>query len=921
MLSLFKSRGKESKPLKAPGAAGDIAAVRDRDLLIEVLTKRRISDPFPAIAPDVLVQHHSNLLADLYDNSGFDRESFDQLLMPLFVRLAEFTQLLPASEKHHHHSVCGLLQHSMEVCNIALRRAKGVSFCGSKQGQERSLDKARWPIGCAVSGLLHDIGKVAYDIIVRSQDGHHVWNPFQESLYEFALRENGYWASWRDHREHKLHELAGLSLIGDIIPKSLRIWMAEGDRIIVPVTLLAIAGHESPEHPDIYQVMHEADKESVKKFMLKAPEPAAIGTDRDSVAAAQRPMPSPPTSKQEQPEPAPSTGSNTQLPPPSNEKPDRVETSATKRLEQLLPELLSQRKWIVNQRDRERGLFWVDENSAWLSWPAFYTAVARQFEEDGFKSYPRVKGVFFDMLLAAGIVEKSAGEYTADVAIKQANGKTITLSMARIIDAALIAQLKRYGEQQVELTVKSELAALSEDEENAFVGKEGKPGDVVTIDLTSGTTTPKEPERSDSAAPAPAPAPAPVQTAENDQAEPDQQAMRSDLIDAPAEERAPAHSDTIAEETTPEPCEREAPAPAVTPVRQSLAEYIRSLNNDDVQWMRQQGEAGECLEEICSALAKGNIQPEDYGVLSGSLWLKWPEATKKLGEDEQQMLAMLMQAGFIRKISCTDFDIKASGIARISVKGKPKAVVALAKSTTQRMLAAYGFDKDFTLKLSPPVPAEPTIKRHEPAPVTHAAAKSASAVTRADQALSEPTNQKVKTPHAQEVNGENSSRPERNKQNKAGEDTDVMFVEQRDPPHRNTKKNRSKTSTPSAKSHKEDAPKTDTLDRPGYPVSEIFHALDMFVSGAFDRYSTMVFLHEQGIAFAHLSVIFQDACDEIPTLKTHWLARLKQAEGVIQSQVKTESGLVEEVDIVPIKFMRKTQKQLGKTIGGTQSEG
>ena len=843
----------------------------NRQRLQSILVHSNFTEAMPAFDSDTLLERHGNILDNLYDATGFDREAFDKLLMPLIRRFSEYTQMLPASEKHHHHSVGGLLEHSLEVCLIATRRAKGVSFCGHKQGSERELDKVRWPISCAIAGLTHDLGKVAYDMIIRSSEGHNLWNPYVESLLEFGKREGGYRVRWRSQRTHKLHEIAGLTLFNDLLDPALKAWIADGDREILPVTLMAVAGHESPEHPAVFQIVHESDKESVMKYMAKPP--VGEGAPAEDTATITPILTTTPTSLIQKPltdqplkpvfnEESQSLIEVVKSRGPSNEG-QKFDSEATKRLASMLPELLSSRRWIVNERDRERGFFWVDSNSAWVTWPALYTGINRAFEDEGFSSYPRQSGVFFDMLLSAGIVERTAGEYTVDILIEQHTGRELTLSMARLIDEGFIKLLQRYAENQVQLTAKTALAESVKNNPSKFIaGDQADLADDIeleTIDLTSG------------------------------------------LSDALVNNKKIIAPKAVSNKTT-------------------ITEYIRSLKNDSISWLREQGEAGECLDGICSAIARRKVEESDYGVLRGALWLKWPDAAKWLGDDDKQILSALMSSGFLRRGNCSSFTIQPSGIARISIKGTPLTVIAFDKAVTSKMKDAYHFDNDFRVDLShftidelqkpnqkesqaieiKEIKEIPSKLKSKPSNQTHTVEKIEQGATDTKQVKSKNIKSKVS-----------------NKQS-TSKKTDIKNLHTELP-----------VVIPNAASIKPVEnlhSKTTKIDKnesqSNFNISDVFHLLDNFLVSCFSTYEGQVFLHEKGIAFNYFSVFYHDACTEFEeTLKTHWLGRLKNADGVFIETMQIGGSTKLNMLVVPSKYMKHAYKLLNESIESKNYEG
>ena len=69
-----------------------------------------------------LLATHQNLIAKIYHHSHAPKPHFNNLYLYSIKRLACWTQGLPASQNHHHSNVGGLLLHTLEVIEIALKQ-------------------------------------------------------------------------------------------------------------------------------------------------------------------------------------------------------------------------------------------------------------------------------------------------------------------------------------------------------------------------------------------------------------------------------------------------------------------------------------------------------------------------------------------------------------------------------------------------------------------------------------------------------------------------------------------------------------------------------------------------------------------------------------------------------------------------------
>ena len=81
----------------------------------------------PVLNHDMLIERTGtkSLVDALRTKLGFPPAVFDGTVRPVIAEFAEFVQLLPASESHHHAHPGGLSTHAIEVVNLALDLRRG----------------------------------------------------------------------------------------------------------------------------------------------------------------------------------------------------------------------------------------------------------------------------------------------------------------------------------------------------------------------------------------------------------------------------------------------------------------------------------------------------------------------------------------------------------------------------------------------------------------------------------------------------------------------------------------------------------------------------------------------------------------------------------------------------------------------------
>ncbi len=164
---------------------------------------------------------------------------------------------LPAAESYHHARAFGLLDHSLEVAEFALRSALTHYFvCDTQAYPERQvhlLPRIRY--AAWFFGLLHDVGKIL-EVEVRAPD-ETCWNPFEETLADFAGRHGRercllVWEKGRGLNAHVWHSayFTGL-LLGPAVARYL------GRRLV-----REYLAQRSLAAKEVLRLIHEADRRS-----------------------------------------------------------------------------------------------------------------------------------------------------------------------------------------------------------------------------------------------------------------------------------------------------------------------------------------------------------------------------------------------------------------------------------------------------------------------------------------------------------------------------------------------------------------------------------------------------------------------------------------------------------------------------------
>ena len=164
-------------------------------------------------------EHRRQLLDRIWQYTALSHAQFTQLYLNPIHRYAEQVQQLPASETHHHAYLGGMLDHGLELiaCSLKLRQSYLLPTGAAPEDQAAQTDA--WSAGIAYGALLHDIGKIAVDLLVERQDGR-VWHPWQGPL------DQPYRFRYLKGRDYHLHGAATGLLYTQILDRPILDWLS-----------------------------------------------------------------------------------------------------------------------------------------------------------------------------------------------------------------------------------------------------------------------------------------------------------------------------------------------------------------------------------------------------------------------------------------------------------------------------------------------------------------------------------------------------------------------------------------------------------------------------------------------------------------------------------------------------------------------
>lgn len=205
-------------------------------------------------------------LLELRKLAGLDAAVFDYLIKQPLHRYAEWVQLAPASQSHHHSGPGGLLVHTLDVIAIALKKRRGIQLPFGGSIADISAQRHVWTFAVFAGCLLHDIGKLSSStrlVLVQSDNAEVFYTPLGADI--LTLRNQKQLKGYRiefvkcDYRYH-----AQLSLLHwQLIPATAQTWLVQAPHILSQ--LVNFCWGDRHESGTIGDIIEYADRESTAR--------------------------------------------------------------------------------------------------------------------------------------------------------------------------------------------------------------------------------------------------------------------------------------------------------------------------------------------------------------------------------------------------------------------------------------------------------------------------------------------------------------------------------------------------------------------------------------------------------------------------------------------------------------------------------
>lgn len=246
--------------------------VADRSVQLDNTPTALPDGELPVLDFDSLIERTGTreLVAALSTKLGFPREMVNAAVEPVIAAFAEFVQLLPASESHHHAEPGGLFTHTMEVASFALDYRRGQILPKGAAPEVIGEQAHRWTYAVFIAALLHDVGKPIADLrvhLLKGRSGTELWSPLAGSMASCGATSYRVDFASRDSRRYELHGKLPVLLVNRFVPASILGWCAVDEGLIREL-LSYLAGDKGAREGVLHQLVSRADSESVRRNLL-----------------------------------------------------------------------------------------------------------------------------------------------------------------------------------------------------------------------------------------------------------------------------------------------------------------------------------------------------------------------------------------------------------------------------------------------------------------------------------------------------------------------------------------------------------------------------------------------------------------------------------------------------------------------------
>ena len=222
------------------------------------------------------------LLAHLHAEAALDatwRQSrlafvvWERDLLTAIERYAQFVQLMPASESHHHAHAGGLLAHTLEMVLAAMTWRNGHFLPSGAAIEQIDEERDVWTYVVFFAALLHDIAKPLTDLRIHWRAAQMVeplrWTPVAGNLVQLTegRRDAEYLVEFtpKSLRDYGAHSRLAVTLLGQIAPTTALSFLARTPQAMDALTQY-LSGQDKTSL--VARLVARADQASTQKSLL-----------------------------------------------------------------------------------------------------------------------------------------------------------------------------------------------------------------------------------------------------------------------------------------------------------------------------------------------------------------------------------------------------------------------------------------------------------------------------------------------------------------------------------------------------------------------------------------------------------------------------------------------------------------------------
>lgn len=224
--------------------------------------------------------HAQPTIDEIRRQSRLAPEVFNRDLRAALVAYAEFVQLAPASESHHHAHPGGLLAHTLEVVLLAMTLRNG--FLLPLHAPTEHIDRQRdhWTFAVFLAALLHDIGKIMTDLRLQVRDTPKSpvrrWLPLSGALTQSRAHEYRVGFAPTSERDYLAHRKLAVVLLHGIVPANALAFIGRESIVLESLTCF-LGSDDKPGAASadgakaLAQIIKTADQRSVAHNLQHGP--------------------------------------------------------------------------------------------------------------------------------------------------------------------------------------------------------------------------------------------------------------------------------------------------------------------------------------------------------------------------------------------------------------------------------------------------------------------------------------------------------------------------------------------------------------------------------------------------------------------------------------------------------------------------